>query len=81
VLATAVGWVAAGRVLRPVHRITEAARNASGGFGLGPAIVASIAGAHGGTATAGARPGGGLTVTVSLPATGAVPPHDSPDGP
>ena len=28
-LAAAAGWIVAGRVLRPVHRITEAARNAS----------------------------------------------------
>ncbi|GGR34423.1 ATP-binding protein [Streptomyces netropsis] len=37
-----------------------------GGVGLGLSIVRSIARAHGGTATAVARPGGGLRVTVDL---------------
>ena len=38
------------------------------GAGLGLSIVASIARAHGGTAFATPRPGGGLVVTVRLPA-------------
>jgi len=38
------------------------------GVGLGLSIVRSVATAHGGTATARPRPGGGLVVTVSLPA-------------
>jgi len=38
-----------------------------GGSGLGLAIVAAIVGAHGGTVRAGQTPGGGLTVTVTLP--------------
>ncbi|WP_067185185.1 sensor histidine kinase [Microtetraspora niveoalba] len=37
------------------------------GSGLGLSIVRSIATAHGGTAAAVARPGGGLVVTVTLP--------------
>ncbi|MEU0717017.1 HAMP domain-containing sensor histidine kinase [Streptomyces lavendulocolor] len=37
------------------------------GAGLGLSIVRSIAAAHGGTATAAARDGGGLVVTVRLP--------------
>lgn len=37
------------------------------GVGLGLSIVRSVASAHGGTATARARLGGGLVVTVSLP--------------
>jgi signal transduction histidine kinase len=37
------------------------------GVGLGLSIVRSVASAHGGTATARARVGGGLVVTVSLP--------------
>ena len=43
-------------------------RTAGGGAGLGLSIVASVAAAHGGTATAAARPTGGLTVNVRLPA-------------
>ncbi|MEU8610959.1 HAMP domain-containing sensor histidine kinase [Actinoplanes sp. NPDC048791] len=52
-------------LFEPFRRLRE--RTGDGGFGLGLAIVASIAGAHGGEAVAGARPGGGLSVTVSLP--------------
>ena len=37
------------------------------GFGLGLSIVRAVAQAHGGDATADARAGGGLVVTVSLP--------------
>jgi signal transduction histidine kinase len=59
-------------LFQPFRRLRE--RTGDGGFGLGLAIVASIAGAHGGDAVAGARPEGGLSVTVSLPArTAGVP--------
>jgi signal transduction histidine kinase len=54
-----------GKLFEPFRRLRE--RTGDGGFGLGLAIVASIAVAHGGDAVAGARPGGGLSVTVSLP--------------
>jgi signal transduction histidine kinase len=57
---------AVGGLFEPFRRLHE--RTGDDGFGLGLAIVASIAAAHGGHASAGARPGGGLTVTVSLPA-------------
>ncbi len=40
-----------------------------GGAGLGLAIVAAIAHAHGGRATAGNRPGGGAVVSIRLPRT------------
>jgi signal transduction histidine kinase len=43
------------------------ARTARTGAGLGLAIVRAVAQVHGGTATASARPTGGLTVTVDLP--------------
>ena len=43
------------------------ARTARNGAGLGLAIVRAVAQVHGGTATAVARPTGGLTVTVDLP--------------
>ncbi len=39
----------------------------SGGAGLGLAIVAAIAAAHGGTAAARNRPGGGAVVSLWLP--------------
>ena len=39
-----------------------------GGSGLGLAIVAEIVAAHGGSVSAGERPGGGTVVTVQLPA-------------
>ncbi|MCU1673115.1 MAG: histidine kinase [Frankiales bacterium] len=47
------------------------ARTARRGAGLGLSIVRAVATAHGGTATAEARAGGGLTVTVDLPRTSA----------
>ena len=40
------------------------------GFGLGLAIVASIAAVHGGTATARPRADGGPSVTVTIPSAG-----------
>ncbi len=43
------------------------ARTSRQGAGLGLAIVRAVAQVHGGTATALARPTGGLTVTVDLP--------------
>ena len=46
------------------------ARTARRGAGLGLSIVRAVAAAHGGTATASARPDGGLVVTVELPAAG-----------
>jgi signal transduction histidine kinase len=52
-------------LFEPFRRLRD--RTGDGGHGLGLAIVASIAAAHGGDAVAGARSGGGLSVTVSLP--------------
>ena len=43
------------------------ARTARRGAGLGLSIVRALAAVHGGTATAAARPDGGLVVTVDLP--------------
>jgi signal transduction histidine kinase len=60
-----VAGPAVSRLFEPFQRLHE--RTGDTGFGLGLAIVASIAAAHGGHAIAGARPGGGLVVTVSLP--------------
>jgi len=53
-------------LFEPFRRLRD--RTGDGGFGLGLAIVASIATAHGGHAEAAARPDGGLAVTVILPA-------------
>ncbi|MDT7544221.1 MAG: hypothetical protein QOE99_331 [Actinomycetota bacterium] len=44
------------------------ARTAKRGAGLGLSIVRAVATVHGGSVTAEPRPGGGLTVTVDLPA-------------
>jgi signal transduction histidine kinase len=56
------------------------ARTGSRGAGLGLSIVRAVAAAHGGGVSASARPGGGLEVTVRLPArvragVGALPAH------
>ncbi|MDT7796735.1 MAG: two-component system, OmpR family, sensor histidine kinase VanS [Actinomycetota bacterium] len=52
----------------PFQRGTERVRNDHGGVGLGLAIVRSITRAHDGILNLTARPGGGLRVTVQLPA-------------
>jgi signal transduction histidine kinase len=54
-----------GRIFQPFQRLND--RTSHDGFGLGLAIVASIAAIHGGTATARPRDGGGLSVTVTVP--------------
>jgi two-component system, OmpR family, sensor histidine kinase VanS len=58
----------------PFQRGTKRIRNdhGGGGVGLGLAIVKSITQAHNGTLTLTPRTGGGLSVTVQLP---AAPPH------
>jgi two-component system, OmpR family, sensor histidine kinase VanS len=53
----------------PFQRGTERIRNDHAGVGLGLAIVKSIVQAHNGTLTITPRTGGGLHVTVQLPAT------------
>jgi signal transduction histidine kinase len=58
---------ALGVLFEPFQRLQG--RTSSDGFGLGLAIVASITAAHHGTVTAEPRPGGGLTVTVTMPRT------------
>ncbi len=55
------------RVFERFWRTGEARSRASGGAGLGLAIVAEVAAAHGGTATASDAPGGGAIFTVHLP--------------
>jgi signal transduction histidine kinase len=53
------------RIFQPFERLSD--RTSHDGFGLGLAIVASIAAIHGGTAVACPRDGGGLSVTVTIP--------------
>ena len=57
------------RIFDPFQRLSD--RTSHDGFGLGLAIVASIAAMHGGTATAQPRDDGGLSVTVTIPSAGA----------
>jgi signal transduction histidine kinase len=57
----------ADRIFQPFERLSD--RTSHDGFGLGLAIVASIAAVHGGTATALPRKDGGLSVTVTIPVT------------
>lgn len=52
------------RMLEPFERLAPDRP----GFGLGMTIVRSVTEAHGGTVRLGARPAGGLDVTVELPA-------------
>jgi len=53
----------------PFQRGTQRIRSDHAGVGLGLAIVKSITQAHGGTLAIVPRPGGGLRVTVRLPAS------------
>jgi signal transduction histidine kinase len=55
----------ADRIFQPFQRLTD--RTSHDGFGLGLAIVASIAAIHGGTVSAHPRADGGLSVTVTIP--------------
>ena len=58
-------------IVEPFQRGTARIRDGHAGVGLGLAIVKSIVEAHDGTLTLTARPGGGLRVTVRLPAAPA----------
>jgi signal transduction histidine kinase len=55
------------RVFERLYRIDGARSRASGGAGLGLAIVRAIAEAHGGSASADEAPGGGARVELVLP--------------
>ncbi|BCJ59669.1 sensor histidine kinase [Micromonospora endophytica] len=54
-------------MFQPFRRLSRERLAGARGFGLGLSIVRAVARAHGGTAEAAPRPGGGLTVTVTLP--------------
>jgi signal transduction histidine kinase len=54
------------RIFQPFQRLSD--RTSHDGVGLGLALVKSIAAIHGGTVAARPRDGGGLTVTVEIPA-------------
>ncbi len=56
------------RIFEPFYRVAAARDRGSGGEGIGLAITAHVMRAHGGTATAVNRPGGGLEVALRLPA-------------
>jgi signal transduction histidine kinase len=61
----------ADRIFRPFERLSD--RTSHDGFGLGLAIVASIAAIHGGTVAARPRDDGGLSVAVTIPPVEATP--------
>jgi signal transduction histidine kinase len=56
-------------VFQPFRRLDD--RTSHEGFGLGLAIVASVAAVHGGTADARPRDDGGLSVTIAIPSLGS----------
>jgi signal transduction histidine kinase len=58
------------RVLQPFVRLEESRNRETGGMGLGLAIAASVADAHGGSLRLTNRPEGGLRATLALPAPG-----------
>jgi signal transduction histidine kinase len=59
-----------GRLLEPFQRLAPERTGAGDGWGLGLSIVRAIVRAHGGTTDLRARPEGGLSIEVSLPAWG-----------
>jgi signal transduction histidine kinase len=56
------------KIFRPFYRVDEARDRAAGGVGLGLAIAERAAKLHGGTIAAANAEGGGLVVTIRLPA-------------
>lgn len=61
------------RLFQPFQRLGTERVGQAGGNGLGLAIVRAIAGGHGATLTANARPGGGLDIRASFPAPAKAP--------
>ncbi len=54
----------------PFFRVEQSRNRATGGLGLGLMLVRQIAEAHGGSAAAEHRPGGGLRIRIVLPTDG-----------
>jgi two-component system OmpR family sensor kinase len=69
------------RVFDRFHRTDEARDRASGGMGLGLAIVDAIAKAHGGTVKASESPAGGAGMELELSRFTAAQPRSSPHTP
>ncbi|MBS0375564.1 MAG: HAMP domain-containing protein [Proteobacteria bacterium] len=59
------------RIFEPFHRVAESRTRESGGDGIGLAITARVFAAHRGSASARNATGGGLEVTLTLPAATA----------
>jgi signal transduction histidine kinase len=59
------------RLFEPFFRVDPSRDHKQNGYGIGLAIAASIVDRHSGTITARNRPGGGLAVSLSLPASPA----------
>jgi two-component system OmpR family sensor kinase len=57
----------AGLVFERFHRADPERSRDRGGSGLGLSISAAVVGAHGGTISVGATPGGGATFRIELP--------------
>jgi two-component system sensor histidine kinase CpxA len=57
------------RIFEPFYRVAESRDRDSGGEGIGLAITSQVMKAHGGTARADNRAGGGFEVLLNLPAT------------
>jgi signal transduction histidine kinase len=55
------------RVFERFYRADPSRARATGGAGLGLAIVAAVAEAHGGTVSAESEPGAGSTFRIALP--------------
>ena len=60
------------RIFEPFHRVAESRERESGGDGIGLAIASRVMAAHGGTAVARNREGGGLEVRLQLAAVASV---------
>jgi signal transduction histidine kinase len=64
-------------IFEPFRRLNADRLRSNRGNGLGLSIVRAIANAHGGTANARPREGGGLTITIKLPLTDSPRAQDS----
>jgi signal transduction histidine kinase len=60
----------AAQLTEPFRRRESSRARATGGYGLGLAVVRAIAHAHGGDASVEAKPGAGATFRVALPVRG-----------